>query len=427
MTPGDEIFALAKEIEFFPRSLIGEGVRQTLQSFKNKLPDLKIDSIPTGTSYGDWTVPMEWKIKQAWIETPDGTRIADYSKDPLHVVYYSCPVDRVISREELVSRIHSHALPYAVPYVTSYYEDSYWGFCLSQDDVDKLEPGNYQVFIDAEFVTGQLDFAELFLPGTSSKEILLSSYICHPYMANNELSGPCLLVYLASYLSSLSQRQYSYRLGWFPETIGSIAYIHERFEALRNIEFGSVLSCVGDEGPVSYLPSLSGNMLMDRIVQNLKKYSFDEIRLHTWDQRGSDERQFNWPTVNVPTSCFSKTKFHEYKEYHSNADRLGTLVTPAGLDQSFTFFKQLISCFENSCAYKSTTLGEPFLSKYGLYPGVSEFNARHSSRDVTNVLSFCDGTNLPVDIADKLSLPVTTVVEILQQVRLYGLIEAGSV
>ena len=425
MSKGDEIFQLAKEIEFFPRSLIGDGVRQTLEHFKKILPQIEIHSLPSGSMVGDWTIPNEWKIYDAWIETPDGCRICEYAEDPLHVVFYSEPIDKVVSKEELMSHLHTHPLPDAIPYVTSYYHE-YWGFCLSKEMLESLPDGDYRVYISSEKLAGSLNFAELIIPGINDEEILLTSYVCHPYTANNELSGPCLLIKIAEELCKKQELKNSYRIALFPETIGSIAYISERREALKNIVFGNVLSCVGDEGAFSYLPSKEGNSAMDRIIENLAKSENMTINLYGWDERGSDERQFNWPTVNLPTSCFSKTKFHEYPEYHSNLDRLGTVVTSEGLDQSYRFYMMLINCLEYNQPYISKTLGEPFLSKHNLYPRFVSPEGRNPSRDLMNILSFCDGFNKPIDIAEKCGLSILTVIEQLINLSEKGLVSEKS-
>ena len=222
-------------IDLFPvnRSLTGDGVRETLEYFKSVIPELKIENVPTGYEAFDWTVPQEWNIREGFIENRTGEKIVDFKQNNLHIVGYSTPVNEWMDREELEKHLYSlPAQPDAIPYVTSYYAEN-WGFCLTEQQRKKIPDGNYHVVIDSELKKGLLNYGELILPGDSAEEVLLSTYICHPSMANNELSGPVVMLALAQWLSSLSDRRYTYRFIFIPETIGSIVYLSKNMDHLK--------------------------------------------------------------------------------------------------------------------------------------------------------------------------------------------------
>ena len=250
---GDEIYQFAKELWPLNRSITGNGLRETLQKVSKHLSKFEIKSVPSGTKVFDWTVPKEWDVKEAYIITPSGVKICDFSENNLHLVGYSIPFEGEISLEEL--KTHLHTLPdqpNAIPYVTSYYEER-WGFCLSHEKFNILEKGIYKVVIKSKLFKGELNYGELLIKGKSEKEIFLSTYICHPSMANNELSGPCVLTFLAKWLQEISFTNYSYRIIFVPETIGSITYLSQNYKEMKyKIIAGFNVACVGDDRSYSY-------------------------------------------------------------------------------------------------------------------------------------------------------------------------------
>src|SRR5215831_4968818 len=286
--------------ELFPicRSITGDGVRETLRIIQDHIP-LNIFEVPSGTKAFDWTVPKEWNIRDAFVLDPEGRKIIDFNESNLHVLGYSAPVAKSVTLTELQKHLHSlEEQPDAIPWVTSVYEER-WGFCLAHNKRVQLKEGVYQVYIDSELKEGSLTYGEVITPGRSNKEIFISTYVCHPSMANNELSGPVVATMLAKWLAS-EPRRFTYRIIFIPETIGSITYLSRNLESMkRNIVAGFNLTCVGDERAYSYLPSRKGSTLADKVALNVLRFKHPDFKEYSYLERGSDERQYCSPGVDL--------------------------------------------------------------------------------------------------------------------------------
>lgn len=396
---GQYCYQLAEKLWPINRSLTGDGVRQTLAILKSEIPELQVSEVPSGTSVFDWTIPQEWKIRQAYIEDESGHRWIDFANHNLHVMGYSTPVDQWMSREELEPYLYSLPnQPTAIPYVTSYYAPR-WGFCLSQQQRDALPDGRFHVVIDSELFDGHLTYAECYLPGQTEQEILLSTYICHPSMANNELSGPVVTTALIQYLKSI-ERRYSYRIVFVPETIGSIAYLSKHLSVMkRNTVAGLVVTCVGDPFHYSYLSTRQGNHLIDRVAKHVLLKIEPNYKYYSFLDRGSDERQYGSPLVNLPVGSIMRSKYADFLEYHSSLDNL-SFVTPAGLQGGFDAIRQSLLILEKNRYPKVTVFCEPQLGKRGLYPTVSFSGSSSHVRLMTNVLAYADGSMSLFDMAE---------------------------
>lgn len=403
---GNKMYTLIKELFPICRSITGEGTRKTLNRLQREIPEIKMFEVESGCKVFDWTVPKEWRIEDAFIEDDKGHKIIDFRENNLHVMGYSTPVDCIISLEELDKHIYSLIeQPDWIPYVTSYYKER-WGFCMSHNQRQSLKPGDYHVVIKSELFNGSLTYGELLVPGKSEKEIFLSTYVCHPSMANNELSGPVVQLELAKWLLAEKNRKYSYRLIWVPETIGSISYLSKNIDIMKkNIIAGYNLTCVGDDRAVSYVASRKGNTLADTAAKNILHFMAPEYKYYNFLHRGSDERQYNAPGVDLPVCSICCSKYHEYPEYHTSADDLN-FISPAGLEKAFNIYKAIIEALEHNAKYKVNCLCEPQLGTRGLYPTESFNRSSMIVQDMMNFIAYADGTLDLFDISKIIDVPV---------------------
>ena len=404
------------------RCLMGEEVRSSLDYLEGLNKHFKRLSFPSRYKAYDWEVPNEWILKRARLTHESGKVISDTNRNFLEVVLYSEDIDVWISKERLLKHLHySKERPSAIPYVTSYYRRQ-WGFCVTKHDFDILPTGMYHAQIHSVFKEGELDISHAIIPGTSKKEIFFSSYICHPNLANNELSGPALLMKLAEYCELLKQRHYTYRFVIAPETIGALCYISKYLQTLKaNVIAGYILSCVGDDRAYSHVRSPSGKNLSDialrsaiSLKQNAREYSFLE--------RGSDERQYCSPGVALPICGFSKTKYGEYPEYHTSDDNL-ELVSAQGLNESFAVMKDIVDSFECGSIPSAIYTGEPQLGKRGLYNSGGNVGDRSmETRNIENILAFSNGEHSIYEICLLCGIALGDAIKIINRLKENGLL-----
>ncbi len=411
--------------DLFPinRSLTGAGVRQTLAYLANLLPGLVIHDVPSGMKAFDWTIPDEWTIRDAYIANESGERVVDFQQHNLHVVGYSEPVDLWMDREELEQHLHSLPdQPDAIPYITSYYARR-WGFCLTHNQRLSLPPARYHVVVDSDLKPGVLNYAELILPGEMDDEVLLSTYICHPSMANNELSGPVVTTALVQWLQSLEKRRYTYRIVFVPETIGSIVYLSRNIDQLkRQVIAGFNITCIGDDRCYSYLPSRTGSTLSDQAALHVLKHTDSDFKHYSWLDRGSDERQYCAPGVDLPIATIMRSKYGEYPEYHTSLDNFD-VVTLSGLEGGFIALRRAIEIIEQNIHLKTTVLCEPQLGKRGLYPNLSTKESGEQVRAMMNLISYCDGSRTLLEIANLIEGPFWDLIIVVEKLVSYGLLE----
>ncbi len=404
---GKEIYSFAKTLWPINRSLTGEGVRKTLFLIKNKLPELKILKIKSGTKVFDWVVPNEWNVREAWIKDPKGKKICNFNENNLHLMGYSQPIHKKINLEKLKKNLHSlKKQPTAIPYITSYYKKN-WGFCISHNEKKKLKKGIYEVFIDSKFTIGNLNYGELIIKGKSKKEIFLSTNICHPSMGNNELSGMCVTTYLAKWIRNLKKTNYTYRIIFIPETIGAIAYLFYNLKSMKkNIIAGFNVVCIGDNYNYSYVPSRYGDTYSDLVAKHILKNTYPKFKTFSWLQRGGDERQYCAPKINLPVVSIMRSKYETYEEYHTSLDNLN-FISSKGLEGGFNVLMNSLICIENNFIPIATNYCEPQLSKRGLYwDVVLEKNKNNNVKLLVNFLSLSDGKNSILDIANICQIPI---------------------
>ena len=411
--------------KLFPlnRSLTGNGVRLTLEFIKNELPKLQIYEVPSGTQAFDWTVPKEWSISAGWIADLNGRKLVDFESNNLHVMGYSTPIDKVVTRDEL--EVHLHSLPDqpdAIPYITSYYKENF-GFCLTEVQRKSMGEGPFHIFIDSQLFDGNMTYAELFIPGETEEEILFSTYVCHPSMANNELSGPVVAVALAKHIESLSDRHFSYRFIFTVENIGATYYISRHLAHMRDhVKAGWVLTCIGDDRTFSYVPTRFGQTYTDFISRRVLNDLKVEFKEYKWLDGGSDERRYNSPGVELPIGSLMRTMYGEYPEYHTSLDNL-EVISPAGLQGGLNLLIDAVQILETNFNWRIKTKCEPQLGKRGLYPNTSTKSSGAEVRNLMNVVSFLDGRLSVLEIAEKCEMKYSEVIEILEKLISADLVE----
>lgn len=426
-----EIYDLAKKIYPLQRSITGNPVRETLKILSDYISstgsELNVYEIPTGTKVFDWIIPQEWRVTDAYLKDAEGTIVASYNDNCLHVMGYSAPIDAIMELEELQTVIHTQTdQPDVIPYVTSYYSKQP-GFCMSEKQFRELKPGKYHIKIESEFYDGSLTYADLLIKGKTDDEILISTYSCHPSMANDNCSGLALAAGLAKYLFGVKDRRYTYRFVFAPETIGVIAYLSQNsnLEYMRqHVKAGFVLSCVGDNGNYSMIQSPSGDSLSDKVLSSILNsldVDSDRIKIHSFLDRGSDERQYNAPGVELGVVGFCRTKYWDFPEYHTSDDTM-EFVSCEGFLGSFSVMKKVIETIEYNDSYVTTVPCEPQLGKRGLYPNVSQKNTYDEVAPMLNFLAYANGKRDLLEISEIIHCSVDRLIPIIDKLILNGLI-----
>ncbi len=419
---GQQMHTWASDLFPIHRSITGAGVRETLAYLGNLLPGLLIHAVPSGTQAFDWTVPDEWTIRDAYIADEAGNKVVDYNNHNLHVVAYSEPVDTWLSLTELDEHLYSlPEQPDAIPYITSYY-NRHWGFCLPHHQREALAAGRYHVVIDSSLQPGVLNYGELILPGQDDSEVLLSTYICHPSMANNELSGPVVTAALAQWLQKLVNRRHTYRIVFVPETIGAIVYLskHSAYMKRKTIA-GFEVSCVGDDRAYSFLPSRKSGTLADRVAEQTLKQHGVNYSGYSFLNRGADERQYCSALIDLPVVSIMRTKYGAYPEYHTSLDDL-SVISPAGLKGAFDVLQNCLQALEVNYVYRATMPCEPQLGRRGIKPLLS---TKHLvvPRTLMNILAYADGRTDLLAISEIIGVDVMECAAAAVRLEQDGLLE----
>jgi aminopeptidase-like protein len=394
---------------YLNRSLTGFGTKKTLRLIKKEFSELKIKKVRSGEKFFDWTIPKEWNVNNAYILDKNKKKIIDFKENNLHLVGYSEPVNKIIKKNILLKRIHS--LPNsldAIPYITSYYKN-YWGFCTKHKEKKKIisnycKNDDFHVVIKSKFnKRGFLNYGELVLPGASKQEILISTYVCHPSMANNELSGPIVSMALIDYFRKIKLKK-TIRFLFIPETIGSIVFIKKNYKDLKKYLVGGFnLTCIGDERMHSCMFSKYENSQSDKSLKEAYKKLKIKFKVFSFLKRGSDERQYCSPGVDLPIASIFRTKYGEYPEYHTSLDNFN-VVTKKGLMGGFRVAKEAVKILLNKIIPKSKILCEPFMLRRKLYPSLSTIEKKKITSSIMNFLQYSDGNNNLMEISKIIKL-----------------------
>ncbi|HOY18044.1 MAG TPA: DUF4910 domain-containing protein [Haliscomenobacter sp.] len=418
---GSDMYSLAEKLFPICRSITGEGVRQSLRILQEYIP-LEIHEVPSGTPVFDWTVPPEWNIRDAWIKGPNGETIVDFKCNNLHILQYSIPIHQVFELEDLKKHLFTLPdQPDLIPYRTSYYQQN-WGFCLAHHELQRLSEGSYEVYIDASLEEGSLTYGELYLPGESTQEVLLSAHICHPSLANDNLSGISLLTFLAQCMLGQKNR-YSYRFLFIPGTIGSITWLALNEPKVQNIQHGLVASLLGDAGGFTYKRSRRGDAEIDKVAEYVLKHSGHPYQVFDFFPYGYDERQFCSPGFNLPVGNLTRSPFGGYPEYHTSGDNL-QLIQAQYLNDSFDIYHQIIKILEHNNYYKNLNPKcEPQLGKRGLYDAIGgDSDQKKLQMAMLWILNFSDGNYSLLDISERAELPFYLILKMSKVLIEYELI-----
>ncbi len=404
---GERMMALAERLFGLPRSITGNGVRQSLRLLGERIP-LEVHEVPSGTRVFDWTIPDEWNVDAAWIADLRGERVVDFANSSLHLLGYSEPVRKRVTRDELLAHVYTRPdRPDAIPYRNAYY-DRQWGFCINEHVRQSLVDEYYDVVVDTRLAPGALSYGECYIPGAVADEVLLYAHCCHPALANDNLSGMVVLEALGALLHGRTLRR-SYRIVFAPTTIGAIAWLATGAEKRSAIRDGLVLACLGDAGRLTYKRSRHGAASIDRTVEAALAAS-RELDLRPFSPWGYDERQFCSPGIDLPVGRLTRTPNGEYPEYHTSDDNLG-LISAASLEDSLDALCRIVEVFESDVLpLNLSPNGEPQLGRRGLFRktgGAPELKQREEA--LLWVLNFADGLHRLSDIALRSGLPYSVI------------------
>lgn len=407
-TPGEEMHELVARMYPLCRSITGDGVRATLDIVGEYIP-LTVHEVPTGTQVLDWTVPQEWNIRDAYVADSAGRRVVDFAASSLHVLGYSVPVAATMPLAEL--RGHLHTLPDHpswVPYRTSYYQPE-WGFCLAQDTLDAMPDGTYEVRIDSTLADGHLTYAEHVIPGRTADEVIVSCHVCHPSLANDNLAGIAVAVFLARALAE-QVPHYTYRFVFAPGTIGAITWLARNAERIERVKHGLVLACAGDPGRLTYKRSRRGDAEIDRVMRHVLAVSERPHRVDEFTPYGYDERQYCSPGFDLGVGSLSRTPYAGYPEYHTSADDLA-FVSPEAMQDTLAVCREAFAVLDRNRRYVNLSpYGEPQLGRRGLYDSLGgRSDAKQAQMAMLWVLSLSDGEHALLDVAERSGLPFDAV------------------
>lgn len=417
---------LAQRLYPICRSITGNGVRDTLKIINEHI-DLKIHEVPSGTKVLDWEIPLEWNIRDAYIMDASGNRVVDFKKHNLHILNYSEPIHQKMNLADLKENLHTLPdYPDLIPYKTSYYNRT-WGFCLSENQFKGLQDGWYDVVIDSDLSKGSLTYAEFFIPGKYNAEILFSTHICHPSLANDNLSGIIVQTFLGQLLNKQDSLNYSYRLLFIPGTIGAITWLAKNDSAINNIKHGLVISGVGDTGNFTYKKSRRENTIIDKTVEYVLSSNYENFTIENFSPYGYDERQYCSPGYNLPMGRLSRTPYGTYYQYHTSADNL-SFISSSSLQETINIILEIVNILENNACYlNENPKGEPQLGRRGIYGAMGGYGGRKElEMAILWILNQSDGNHDLLSVAQKSNISFRVIMKATEILLKQGLIKLAN-
>jgi len=412
------MMTLIEDLWMKNRSLVNDGYDEALNYIGNII-DLKIHEIPSGTECWTWVVPEKWVINEAYIMCGE-RKIVDFKEHPLHVISYSLPVDKEVSKEELLKHLHwREDRPEAIPFEFKYYERD-WGFCIQYSRLKELTEDRYKVYIDSKFEKGALKVGDLTITGETDETIVLVAHLCHPAQANDDLAGVAVLVDIAQEMRK-RHYHYTYKFLIVPETIGSIAYLSQNEDLIPRLKYGVFLEMLGNNNIHALQLTRQGNTRLDRIARYVMKRKLPDFREGAFRRViGNDEMVFNGPGVNVPMISISR---FPYLEYHTSDDN-PSIISEARLEESKEIVLKIISILDRDYVPQRTFRGPIFLSRYGLWVDWRvnpDLNA-----NLEFIMLSLEGDEGIFDITEKLDMDFDVVYDYINKFLAEGLVVKRS-
>ena len=411
--PYSSLKAILAEILPLHRTLVSDDMDRTLQIVGAYLPDeagYALETYAPGKQVWTWYVPERYVVHEAYLETEDGKRIVDFKNNPLHIISYSLPVDKVLPWEELEPHLrYSAKRPKAIPWEFKYYERD-WGFCLSKEQFDQLpRRKRYHAVIRSEFVSDPKQGFRVGIgvahpeggPNTGAGEMIIQAHTCHPMQANDDAAGVVTAIEIARRLAArpLPHGSMSIRFWFGPETIGTIAYLAHHEDLIPNLRGGIFLDMTGNRNSLILQRTRQDNHLLDHVARHVLRRRFGEFREGEFAQvAANDERVINGPGVNVP--CISLSRW-PYDEYHTTDDNLD-IIHEDMLVEAADVAEEIIRIYATNYMPKRTFRGPLFLSGHGLWVDWRENWALN--RVIEKIMMRFEGRHSIFDIADQVGL-----------------------
>jgi aminopeptidase-like protein len=405
----DEVMRLMEAITPLSRTLVHPDNDKALGLIGDCLPGVRVEGYPSGKNVWTWRIPNEWQLRESRIEdAATGELLWDGCSHPLATVNYSLPVERILSAEELAPHLHSSQVrPEAIPFVFRFYNRD-WGFCLPAKAKDAvLARKRLRVLIRTHERAGMLKAGALTIPGQSDREFILCTNICHPGIANDSISGAVAAVAIAHHLMDRGKTRYTYRVLWFPETIGSVAYFAHHEDVLKRAIGGLFIEMLGNRNTLCLQHTRARDTYWDKVALGALRDSGLQFREADFIQSAAnDEKVMDSPGVGIPTLSLTR---YPYPEYHTSDDN-AALIDRAQMKEAIELVCLFIDRIEDDYVPIYRARGPVCLSEHGLYPDwYREPSLKDRWEGFTKIMYALDDSRSIEQYASDLGLPADVV------------------